>query len=129
MRSGTGEYEFIGIDPGSRVTGYGVVRTVKQRTEYLTCGCIRLATDERDTPAFEEDERLGALWLLPARAALANAPRSTEAMAITAAMENESRERRRITTSTQGTTMFLSFGHYVARRLFRAIQSVRFRSD
>ena len=35
----------IGIDPGSRVTGYGVVRVERQRTEYLTCGCIRLATD------------------------------------------------------------------------------------
>ena len=35
----------IGIDPGSRVTGYGVVRSQRQRTEYLTCGCIRLDTD------------------------------------------------------------------------------------
>ena len=34
----------IGIDPGSRVTGYGVVRIDRQRTEYITCGCIRLDT-------------------------------------------------------------------------------------
>ena len=35
----------IGIDPGSRVTGYGVIRSARQRTEYVTCGCIRLNTD------------------------------------------------------------------------------------
>ena len=46
----------IGIDPGSRVTGYGVVRTDKQRTEYITCGCIRLDTDG------SFDERLVQLY-------------------------------------------------------------------
>ena len=35
----------IGIDPGSRVTGYGVICTVRQRTQYVTCGCIRLNTE------------------------------------------------------------------------------------
>ena len=35
----------IGIDPGSRVTGYGVIRSAGQRTEYVTCGCIRLNTE------------------------------------------------------------------------------------
>ena len=35
----------IGIDPGSRVTGYGVIRSARQRTEYVTCGCIRLNTE------------------------------------------------------------------------------------
>ncbi len=46
----------IGIDPGSRVTGFGVVRTLRQRTEYVTCGCIRLNTDG------SFDERLVQLY-------------------------------------------------------------------
>ena len=46
----------IGIDPGSRVTGYGVVRTAGSRTEYITCGCIRLDTDG------SFDERLVQLY-------------------------------------------------------------------
>lgn len=46
----------IGIDPGSRITGYGVVRALRQRTEYLTCGCIRLDTDG------SFDERLVQLY-------------------------------------------------------------------
>ncbi len=32
----------LGIDPGSRVTGYGIVNAVGNRLEYVTCGCIRL---------------------------------------------------------------------------------------
>lgn len=31
----------LGIDPGSRITGYGVIRTHGQRQEYITSGCIR----------------------------------------------------------------------------------------
>ncbi|MBI4457191.1 MAG: crossover junction endodeoxyribonuclease RuvC [Acidobacteria bacterium] len=33
----------LGVDPGSRVTGYGVVRTDGGRHECLTYGCIRRA--------------------------------------------------------------------------------------
>ena len=33
----------IGIDPGSRVTGYGVIATVGSRQEYVTSGWIRTA--------------------------------------------------------------------------------------
>lgn len=48
----------IGIDPGSRVTGYGVIRTAGQRTQYVTCGCIRLNTeggfDERLVQLYDE---------------------------------------------------------------------------
>lgn len=36
----------LGIDPGSRVTGYGVVRIEGQRINYLTSGCIRIQGDE-----------------------------------------------------------------------------------
>ncbi|MGB4246830.1 MAG: crossover junction endodeoxyribonuclease RuvC [Pseudohongiellaceae bacterium] len=32
----------LGIDPGSRLTGYGIVNAVGNRLEYVTCGSIRL---------------------------------------------------------------------------------------
>ncbi|AWB68566.1 crossover junction endodeoxyribonuclease RuvC [Saccharobesus litoralis] len=32
----------LGIDPGSRLTGYGVVRQLGHKFEYLGSGCIRL---------------------------------------------------------------------------------------
>lgn len=32
----------LGVDPGSRITGFGVVRLVSGRAEYITSGCIRL---------------------------------------------------------------------------------------
>ena len=32
----------LGIDPGSRKTGYGIVNAVGNRLEYVTCGSIRL---------------------------------------------------------------------------------------
>ncbi len=31
----------LGIDPGSRVTGYGVIRAQGNRLEYIGCGCIK----------------------------------------------------------------------------------------
>lgn len=31
----------LGIDPGSRVTGYGVIRQVGRQLSYLGSGCIR----------------------------------------------------------------------------------------
>ena len=31
----------LGIDPGSRVTGYGVIRQVGRQLTYLGSGCIR----------------------------------------------------------------------------------------
>lgn len=31
----------LGIDPGSRVTGYGVIRVHNQNIEYMDSGCIR----------------------------------------------------------------------------------------
>ena len=32
----------LGIDPGSRITGYGVVNFASGKLEYITSGCIRL---------------------------------------------------------------------------------------
>jgi crossover junction endodeoxyribonuclease RuvC len=44
----------LGIDPGLRVTGFGVIRVIGARLDYVTCGCIR-ATDG------EMPERLGVI--------------------------------------------------------------------
>ena len=33
----------LGIDPGSRVTGYGVIQLDGNRHQYITSGCIRIA--------------------------------------------------------------------------------------
>ncbi|SVA83454.1 uncharacterized protein METZ01_LOCUS136308, partial [marine metagenome] len=37
----------LGIDPGSRVTGYGIIRAFGNKLEYITSGCIR--TTEKAT--------------------------------------------------------------------------------
>ena len=34
----------LGIDPGSRVTGYGVVDTKNDEPQFVACGCLRLKT-------------------------------------------------------------------------------------
>lgn len=34
----------LGIDPGSRVTGYGLINAVGNKLEYVACGCIRTET-------------------------------------------------------------------------------------
>nr|WP_086940185.1 crossover junction endodeoxyribonuclease RuvC [Thaumasiovibrio occultus] len=39
----------LGIDPGSRVTGYGVIRQRGRELEYLGSGCIRTAADNLAT--------------------------------------------------------------------------------
>ena len=35
----------LGIDPGSRVTGYGLIKQIDQKIEYLDSGCIRTSVD------------------------------------------------------------------------------------
>ncbi len=35
----------LGIDPGSRITGYGVINFVQGRSEYISSGCIRMQGD------------------------------------------------------------------------------------
>lgn len=44
----------LGIDPGSRITGYGLINVVGNRHEYLGSGCIR-------TGSGELPERLGRI--------------------------------------------------------------------
>jgi crossover junction endodeoxyribonuclease RuvC len=38
-----GDRRILGIDPGLRVTGFGVIAVTGNRLTYLTCGCIRTA--------------------------------------------------------------------------------------
>jgi len=45
----------LGVDPGSRVTGYGLVRTAGSRLEHVANGCIR-------TPQGEQAVRLHAIF-------------------------------------------------------------------
>lgn len=34
----------LGIDPGSRVTGYGIIDTKNDEPQFIACGCLRLKT-------------------------------------------------------------------------------------
>lgn len=36
----------LGIDPGSRITGYGLIREHNRKLEYIDSGCIRTSSDE-----------------------------------------------------------------------------------
>ena len=36
----------LGIDPGSRITGYGVIRQNGRHLQYLGSGCIRMSEKE-----------------------------------------------------------------------------------
>lgn len=36
----------MGIDPGSRITGYGLIRFVSNRFQYVASGCIRMTESE-----------------------------------------------------------------------------------
>lgn len=45
----------LGIDPGSRITGFGVIRVEKRKNYYLTSGCIRLKSTDWL-------EKCGVLW-------------------------------------------------------------------
>lgn len=44
----------LGIDPGSRVTGYGVVREERGKFQYLDSGCIRTSTESGLGPRLME---------------------------------------------------------------------------
>jgi len=36
----------LGIDPGSRITGYGIIRQTGRQLSYLGSGCIRTVVDD-----------------------------------------------------------------------------------
>jgi crossover junction endodeoxyribonuclease RuvC len=35
----------LGIDPGSRITGYGLIKELNRKIEYVDSGCIRTSTE------------------------------------------------------------------------------------
>ncbi len=39
----------LGIDPGSQITGYGVIRIQKNKAQYLASGCIRVEKTDHAT--------------------------------------------------------------------------------
>ncbi|MGO3397561.1 MAG: crossover junction endodeoxyribonuclease RuvC, partial [Serratia proteamaculans] len=39
----------LGIDPGSRVTGYGLIRQQGRQLTYIASGCIRTVVDDMPT--------------------------------------------------------------------------------
>ena len=41
-----GAVRILGIDPGSRVTGYGIVELVGQQATCITNGCLRVGDGE-----------------------------------------------------------------------------------
>lgn len=45
----------LGIDPGSRLTGYGIINAVGNKLEYVCCGSIKL-------PAVDHPERLKLIF-------------------------------------------------------------------
>ncbi len=44
----------LGIDPGSRITGYGIVNNVGSKNEYVTSGCIRVSAKASLSEKLEE---------------------------------------------------------------------------
>ena len=51
----------LGIDPGSRVTGYGIVDSDQKKTSYVASGCIRVGGDslaQRLCTIFDEVQNL-----------------------------------------------------------------------
>ncbi|EIJ44094.1 crossover junction endodeoxyribonuclease RuvC [Beggiatoa alba B18LD] len=43
----------LGIDPGSRVTGFGIIEAHAQKAVFVTCGCIRTHTTDMPTRLHE----------------------------------------------------------------------------
>lgn len=37
----------LGIDPGSRVTGYGLINSIGNKLEYISCGCVKTNSDSQ----------------------------------------------------------------------------------
>jgi crossover junction endodeoxyribonuclease RuvC len=55
-RSRAAGVRILGIDPGSRITGYGLIEAIGQDARHLASGCIR-------TPAGELPQRLRAIYV------------------------------------------------------------------
>lgn len=38
--------KILGIDPGSRITGFGIIETNGLKHRYVTCGCVKVTEDD-----------------------------------------------------------------------------------
>ncbi len=45
----SGTQRILGIDPGSRITGYGIIDTNSSRSIYVASGCVRMETSKMMT--------------------------------------------------------------------------------
>jgi crossover junction endodeoxyribonuclease RuvC len=54
----------LGIDPGSRITGFGVIRSNGIRHQYITSGCIRLTGKDLAQRLLEIYENIGKIITL-----------------------------------------------------------------
>lgn len=43
----------LGIDPGSRITGFGIIKIENKQCHYVTSGCIRVKNEETSDRLFE----------------------------------------------------------------------------
>lgn len=51
----------LGIDPGSRITGFGVIQAGASKHRYITSGCIRLKSDKAALNLHQIFEALGEI--------------------------------------------------------------------
>ncbi len=56
-----GTQRILGIDPGSRITGFGIIDTKSSCSTYVTSGCVRMETSQMMTRMREIFEALGQL--------------------------------------------------------------------
>ncbi|MDX1512943.1 MAG: crossover junction endodeoxyribonuclease RuvC [Gammaproteobacteria bacterium] len=49
----------LGIDPGSRVTGYGIVESVRDKVNFVDCGVIKIGGDDFSLRLKDIFDRLG----------------------------------------------------------------------
>ncbi|MFZ5723130.1 MAG: crossover junction endodeoxyribonuclease RuvC [Pseudomonadota bacterium] len=64
----------LGIDPGSRVTGWGLIRQAGSRNEFVDCGCLWIGEKDEDVTARLRDIYAGLTAIVaryaPAEAAI-----------------------------------------------------------
>ncbi|MFZ5756574.1 MAG: crossover junction endodeoxyribonuclease RuvC [Pseudomonadota bacterium] len=64
----------LGIDPGSRVTGWGLIRQTGSRNEFIDCGCLWVGEKEEDVTVRLRDIYAGIQQVIakhaPAEAAI-----------------------------------------------------------
>lgn len=52
----------LGIDPGSRLTGYGVIRKEGRKLSYLGSGCIKAFADKKEESGDDFSQRLQIIF-------------------------------------------------------------------